>query len=63
MIMHMAYFLLNQWLEVDFLRYVDDWQEEVRSTVRPASEKRKMTLSDETIEGLRITGENHLHFI
>ena len=53
--MHMAYFLINQWLDVDFFRYMDDWQEDVRCTVRPASEKRKMTLSDETIEGLQIT--------
>ena len=54
--MHMAYFLINQCLDVDFFRYIDDWQEDIRSTVRPASEKQKMTLSDETIEGLRITG-------
>ena len=55
-VMHMAYVLLNQWLEVDFLRYIDDCQEDVRSTVRPASEKRKMTLSDKAIVRLRITG-------
>ena len=43
-----------QWLEEDFLGYIDSWEHEVQDTGCPANEKRKMMLSSETIEGIRI---------
>ena len=45
-----------QWLEEGFLGYIDSWEQEVQSSCRPAQEKRKMMLSNETTEGIRITG-------
>lgn len=45
-----------QWLEKDFLGYIDSWEQEVKKITCSADEKRKMMLSSETIEGIRITG-------
>ena len=46
-----------QWLEKDFLGYLDEWDKAVseREGFTPEEEKR-MTLSQETLEGLRMTG-------
>lgn len=46
-----------QWLEKDFLGYLDEWEASVH--VREGftrAEKALMTLSKETLEGLRLTG-------
>lgn len=46
-----------QWLESDFLQYLEEWESSVAA--RPnftAAEKKMMLLSDETRRGLRITG-------
>ena len=46
-----------QWLEKDFLGYLDEWDRAVceREGFTP-DEKKRMTLSQETLEGLRMTG-------
>ena len=46
--------LLLQWLENDFLAYLQVWEDSVKDF--PAYERKKMMLSQETLEGLRITG-------
>ena len=46
----------TQWLEGEFLSYLDDWESTVKSSNHTASEKRKMCLSDETLQGIRMTG-------
>ena len=48
--------LLCQWLEHDFLGYLDEWESDAKSSSLAASEKRRMTLSEATLQGLRITG-------
>ena len=51
------YVYKSQWLEKDFLAYLDEWQTSVASrTELTASAKNKLCLSLETLEGLRITG-------
>ena len=46
-----------KWLEEEFLKYIDDWESAVMQLEQlPSAERRKMCLSEETIEGLRITG-------
>lgn len=46
-----------QWLEEDFLSYLDEWERSVETRKElSASEKSKLTISRETLEGLRITG-------
>ena len=46
-----------QWLEEDFLLYLDNWEASVNTcTDVPQEQKKKLLLSAETIEGLRITG-------
>ena len=47
-----------QWLEADFLEnYVEKWMKDISSDQQHSpSERRKMTLSVETLNGLRITG-------
>lgn len=49
--------LFLQWLENDFLSYLAEWEESVatRSDMSLA-ERKKMCLSRETLEGLRLTG-------
>ena len=50
-------YILNQWLEGDFLGYLREWQDSVDSQEKyPSGQKRLMTLSQETIEGICITG-------
>ena len=51
-----------QWLEEEFLKYIDDWESMVMQLEQvPSAERRKMCLSEETIEGLRITGTGALY--
>ena len=52
-----------QWLERDFLGYLDHWEESVwaREGFTPG-EKAMMLLSRETREGLRMTGVHHKEF-
>lgn len=50
--------LKTQWLEKEFLKYIDDWDSEIQKTDFEPKEKAKMGLSAETVEGLRITGKN-----
>ena len=48
-----------QWLEKDFLGFLRDWEEEcLQTNGLTMGEKRRMCLSRETLEGLRITGIN-----
>ena len=48
---------MSQWLENDFLSYLDDWEAAIHSlTDLSKGEKNRMMLSAETLEGLRITG-------
>ncbi len=42
-----------QWLKDDFLEYINGWE----SSVHHLKDKRKMQLSAETVEGLRMTGK------
>ena len=46
---------ISQWLEADFLKYLEEWEIEASTSGRSPSEQKKMCLSEETIEGLRIT--------
>ena len=49
--------LSMQWLEVDFLGYLTEWDTNVQGCEGfTAAEKKMMCLSEETLEGLRITG-------
>lgn len=46
-----------QWLKRDFLAYLSEWQSSVAARDGfTAAEKTMMTLSRETLEGLRVTG-------
>ena len=45
-------------LEQDFLGYLDSWEKDVNAREGfTADEKKRMLLSQETIEGLQITGK------
>ena len=47
-----------QWLQDDFLGYLDEWESGTKDRVDlSASDKRKLLLSSETMEGLRVTGK------
>ena len=49
-------------LEEDFLKYIDDWEGGVMGLKEvPYADRRKMCLSEETIEGLRIAGIYYKH--
>ena len=49
--------ILLQWLEDDFLSYLTEWESAVKDSGLTASERRKMTLSEETLDGIKITGK------
>lgn len=50
-------FVLVYWLEEEFLPYLDVWEESVNGREGFSdTEKKRMTLSTETLLGLRITG-------
>ena len=47
-----------QWLEEGFLGYLDDWEKAVKERKGfTDEEKKRMMLSQETLEGLRMTGK------
>jgi len=47
----------QQWLETEFLGYLDEWESSVsRRTGFTPAQKKMMQLSVESLEGLRITG-------
>ena len=49
--------VLLQWLEKDFLKYLQDWEDEANGcNPDNPSEVNKMMLSRETLEGIKITG-------
>lgn len=51
-------------MEEKFLGYLDEWEAEVSArTGFTEDEKKKMTLSKETLEGLHMTGTVYLHVI
>lgn len=55
---------LIQWLETEFLGYLDEWDSSVKGrTGFSAAEMKKMRLSDETLEGLRVTGMDCIYII
>lgn len=45
-----------QWLKDTFLKYLEEWETEVRALKVEKREQSKMLLSKETREGLQITG-------
>lgn len=46
-----------QWLETDFLHYLEEWESTVACRQNfTAAEKKMMLLSDETRLGLKVTG-------
>ena len=48
---------IMQWLERDFLGYLDEWHASVQSRSGfTLAERKKMELSDETLSGLKLTG-------
>ena len=57
MYMQTHYILNLQWLERDFLDYLNEWRSSVAGRDGfTSAEKAMMTLSRETLEGLRVTG-------
>ena len=46
-----------QWLDEDFLKYLQDWEDSVNAIEDlEAGAKNKMLLSRESLEGIQITG-------
>ena len=55
---------ISQWLEKDFLSYLDEWQTSVASrTELTASAKNKLCLSLETLERLRFQHKKQQHYL
>ena len=60
--MHNSVYLFMQWLENDFLKYLNEWKESTKHvtddtrTKLSDSEQKKLCISEETLEGLHITG-------
>ena len=50
--------MIMQWLLEDFLGYLEEWKENVNSSDVTDAEKPLMCLSQETQEGLSLTGIN-----
>lgn len=53
-----------QWLETKFLKFFDDWDDQVNAhgDNLKADEKAKLKLSKQTLVGLRITSKKNLFF-
>lgn len=50
-------YMYIQWLETEFLGYLNEWDRSVNGrTGFTVAEQKRMRLSDETLEGLRVTG-------
>lgn len=46
-----------QWLLIDFLGYINEWEREIASTPGlTKKEKQKLGLNRETVQGMKITG-------
>ena len=45
------------WLKDNFLGYIDGWEEVMGREEFTTTQRKKMCLSQETLEGLRITGK------
>lgn len=57
LINHCIYTTTFQWLQNDFMGYLDNWEKAVKEREGFSDqEKKKMLLSAETLEGLRMTG-------
>ena len=57
MYIYIMVLILLQWLEKEFLGYLNEWEESVEGRVEiEKKERNKMLLSRETIEGLRMSG-------
>ena len=48
-----------QWLKDNFLGYIDGWEEVMGGEEFTTTQRKKMCLSQETSEGLRITGKSY----
>ena len=49
-----------QWLKDNFLGYIDGWEKEVMGREEfTTTQRKKMCLNQETLEGLRITGKSY----
>ena len=46
-----------QWLREDFMKYLQDWQQEVNALPVKMKERQKFCLSRETMDGMKITGK------
>ena len=56
-VFHVCNYTLLQWLEKDFLGYLAEWDEMMQGREDfTAAEKKKMTLSKDTLDGLHMTG-------
>lgn len=47
------------WLKDNFLGYIDGWEEVMGREEFTTTQRKKMCLSQETLEGLRITGKSY----
>ena len=57
---HWFSLFFEQWLQNDFLRFLKEWEDEAMATPNMTeAQKRKLTLSQQTLEGLRITGKQN----
>ena len=57
-VFYLIFYATFQWLEEDFLGYLDDWEKAVKERKGfTDEEKKRMMLSQETLEGLRMTGK------
>ena len=55
---HNAICLCIQWLETDFIEYLNEWEKSASTrTDLDDSDKQKLCISRETIEGFRFTGK------
>ena len=53
-----------QWLEKEFVGYLAEWDAMVEAREQfSAAEKKKMKLSQDTLEGLRMTGMRNVMYI
>ena len=52
-----------QWLEKEFLPYLDEWERSVNERDGyDDTQKKRMLLSEQTILGLRMTGKYRVYF-
>ena len=56
MYVHVFNHTILQWLEKDFLGYLAEWDEMVQCRENFTAAEKNMTLSKDTLDGLRMTG-------